>query len=125
MPPRHRPRVLSTTCSLAMLPLFAAHVVAAQARAGAPSNQPGSAIANASPCPNANSSWDSCGGGPAGVTYVTTAQNWIRTIPRALTGGSKTEVTLTLQIDGSPGRPPLKLKRAYFDFGEPPAPAPK
>jgi Tol biopolymer transport system component len=41
MPPRHRPRVLSTTCSLAMLPLLAAHLVAAQGRAGAPSNQPG------------------------------------------------------------------------------------
>ena len=36
----------------------------------------------------------------------------------------KTEVTLILQIDGSPGRPPLKLKRAYFSLGEPHAPAP-
>ncbi len=60
----------------------------------APLNPPGSATANASPCPNAKSPWDSCGGGPAGVTYVTTAQNWIRTIPRALTGGTQTEITL-------------------------------
>src|ERR1700722_18105448 len=61
----------------------------------APPNQPGSAIANASPCPNAKSSWDSCGSGHAGITYVTTAQNWIRTVPLALTGGTQTEVTLT------------------------------
>jgi hypothetical protein len=35
----------------------------------------------------------------------------------------KSEITLTLQVDGSPGRPPLKVKRAYFDTGEPHDPA--
>jgi hypothetical protein len=29
----------------------------------------------------------------------------------------KRAVTLTLQVDGSPGRPPLRFKRAYFDPG--------
>ena len=33
-------------------------------------------------------------------------------------------VTLTLQVDGSPGRPPLKFKRAYFDTGGSKAPKP-
>jgi hypothetical protein len=30
----------------------------------------------------------------------------------------KSTVTLTLRVDDSPGRPPLKFKRAYFDTGE-------
>lgn len=29
----------------------------------------------------------------------------------------KSEVSLTLQIEDSPGRPPLKFKRAYFETG--------
>jgi hypothetical protein len=33
----------------------------------------------------------------------------------------KSEVTLLLQVEDSPGRPPLKFKRAYFDTGEEPA----
>jgi len=36
----------------------------------------------------------------------------------------KAEIALTLQVDGSPGRPPLKVKRAYFDTGERHDPAP-
>ncbi|HEV8582510.1 MAG TPA: hypothetical protein VGX68_25880 [Thermoanaerobaculia bacterium] len=30
----------------------------------------------------------------------------------------KSEVSLTLQVEESPGRPPLKFKRAYFEAGE-------
>lgn len=30
----------------------------------------------------------------------------------------KNEVRLTLQVEDSPGRPPLKFERAYFDTGE-------
>lgn len=30
----------------------------------------------------------------------------------------KSEVRLTLQVEDSPGRPPLKFERAYFDTGE-------
>ena len=35
----------------------------------------------------------------------------------------KHAVTLTLQVEGSPGRPPLRFKRAYFDTGGSSAPA--
>lgn len=37
----------------------------------------------------------------------------------------KREVTLTLQVEDSPGRPPLKFERAYFDTGESSEPAPR
>lgn len=40
------------------------------------------------------------------------------TASRFLAGKGK--VSLTLEVEGSPGRPPLKFKRAYFDPGEPP-----
>jgi hypothetical protein len=41
------------------------------------------------------------------------------TASRLLAG--KSTVSLTLALEGSPGRPPLKLQRAYFDPGEPPS----
>ena len=34
----------------------------------------------------------------------------------------RSEVTLTLRLEDSPGRPPLKFKRAYFETGEPSEP---
>ncbi|HKV11712.1 MAG TPA: hypothetical protein VJ725_26435 [Thermoanaerobaculia bacterium] len=34
----------------------------------------------------------------------------------------KSKVVLTLEVEGSPGRSPLKFKRAYFDPGKPDAP---
>jgi hypothetical protein len=37
----------------------------------------------------------------------------------------KSEIMLTLQVEGKPGRPPLKFKRAYFDTGEPHEPTPR
>jgi hypothetical protein len=59
----------------------------------------------------------------APVQHMTLAVPLNEKASRLLKG--KGEITLTLQVDGSPGRPPLKVKRAYFDLGEPHAPAPK
>lgn len=42
------------------------------------------------------------------------------TASRLLAG--KSEVSLTLEVEGSPGRSPLKFKRAYFDPGKPVSP---
>ncbi|HEX4966038.1 MAG TPA: hypothetical protein VF173_34830 [Thermoanaerobaculia bacterium] len=36
----------------------------------------------------------------------------------------KSEITLTLQVEGKPGRPPLKFKRAFFDTDEAGEPTP-
>jgi hypothetical protein len=52
----------------------------------------------------------------APVQRMTLAVPLNETASRLLKG--KGEITLTLQVDGSPGRPPLKVKRAYFDTGE-------
>jgi hypothetical protein len=61
----------------------------------APPSQLGSGVA-ASTCLNGNSKQGSCGGGsPAGITYVTTAQDWTQTISSTLTGGKQAKVTLT------------------------------
>ena len=62
----------------------------------APHSQLGLGIANASTCPNGNSTWGSCGGSsPAGITYATTAQNWSQASTTALTAGVSGSVTLT------------------------------
>ncbi len=61
-----------------------------------PPSQLGSEVANASTCLNGNSTLGSCGGGsPAGITYATTAHNWIQTISGKVTGGTQATVTLT------------------------------
>src|SRR5580658_3245881 len=61
----------------------------------APPGQLGSGTAAAT-CLNGNSGQASCGGGsPAGINYVTTAQNWSQTLRTALTGGSSSSLTLT------------------------------
>lgn len=45
------------------------------------------------------------------------------TASRLLAGKSK--VVLTLEVEDSPGRSPLKFKRAYFDPGKPSEPPPQ
>ncbi|MFY9905938.1 MAG: hypothetical protein WBX02_05425 [Terriglobales bacterium] len=47
-------------------------------------------------CPNGISTRDRCDNStPPGITYATTADNWIQTIAAPLTGGTQTTVTLT------------------------------
>ncbi|MGA2204363.1 MAG: hypothetical protein ABSD89_12980 [Halobacteriota archaeon] len=61
-----------------------------------PPGELGAGVASSATCLNGNSTWGSCGGGaPAGITYATTALNWIQTISSPLTGGSQATVTLT------------------------------
>lgn len=55
-----------------------------------------SAAAIASTCLSGQSPQDSCGGSiPAGITYVTTAQDWAQTISSALKSGTLAKVILT------------------------------
>src|SRR5208282_3380515 len=59
-------------------------------------SQPGSGVSNASTCLAGNSTRGSCSGSsPAGITYATTAQNWMQTISSTLTGGTQARVALT------------------------------
>ena len=54
---------------------------------------------------------------PGPVQHMTLAVPLDEKASRLLKG--KSEITLTLQVEGRPGRPALKFKRAYFDTGEP------
>jgi len=56
----------------------------------------------------------------APVRHMTLAVPLNDKASRLLAG--KSEVTLVLRVEDSPGRPPLKLERAYFETGEPTAP---
>ena len=61
-----------------------------------PPGELGAGVASSATCLAGNSTWGSCGGGaPAGITYATTALNWIQTISSSLTSGSQATVRLT------------------------------
>jgi hypothetical protein len=61
-----------------------------------PASQLASGVANTSTCLNANSKWGSCGAGsPAGITYATTALNWMQTVSSKVTAGRQATMTLT------------------------------
>ncbi len=60
-----------------------------------PAAELGAGIASSATCLTGNSTWGACGGGaPAGITYATTALNWLQTISSPLTGGAPAAVTL-------------------------------
>jgi hypothetical protein len=62
----------------------------------APLNHSGSVTASASACRNGSPTSSSCdGSNPPGITYATTAYNWMQTIRGEVSGGTPTTVTLT------------------------------